>query len=282
MFQTSCLLSNTPYVSTPTYNNTQFSNPAGGTAAAPGLQSLSGLDSTYRPAMVQNWSLTFENEIIRHGILAVTYAGNTGPHLLQRRRSQLRPQRHQHLSTRPAQPHPPRPSRARRVALRSLSQRRKSRRPVPHRSTPTTTGHIPAIPPSTPASPSALQTTTASNPASSIVSLTSSSTRPTPTPRPSATRTRPPAETSPMDSTPTSASRTRATPALTTAAPATTAPRFITAYVYPLPFFRHSKAFLRVSSSPAWETPALSPRKAASPLGQPELVLAGLATRPTR
>ena len=32
MFQTSALLSNTPYVSTPTFNNTQFSTPAGGVA----------------------------------------------------------------------------------------------------------------------------------------------------------------------------------------------------------------------------------------------------------
>ena len=40
MFQTSGLLSNSPYVSTPTFNNTQFSNPAGGIAAPPGLQSL--------------------------------------------------------------------------------------------------------------------------------------------------------------------------------------------------------------------------------------------------
>ncbi len=58
MFQTSSLLSNTPYVSTPTFNNTQFSTPAGGAAAPPGLQSLSGLDGTYRPAMLQSWSLT--------------------------------------------------------------------------------------------------------------------------------------------------------------------------------------------------------------------------------
>ena len=81
MFQTSSLLSNTPYVSTPTFNNTQFSSPAGGTAAPPGLQSLSGLDSTYRPAMVQSWSLTVEDEIIHRGVLAVGYAGNTVQHI---------------------------------------------------------------------------------------------------------------------------------------------------------------------------------------------------------
>jgi hypothetical protein len=81
MFQTSGLISNSPYVSTPSYSNTQFSNPAGGTAGAPGLQSLAGLDGTYRPAMLQNWSLTLENEIIRHGIMTVSYAGDKTDHI---------------------------------------------------------------------------------------------------------------------------------------------------------------------------------------------------------
>lgn len=81
MFQTSGLISNPPYVSTPTYINTQWSTPAGGTAGAPGLQALSGLDSTYRPAMTQSWSLTLENEIVRRGILQIAYAGNKTDHI---------------------------------------------------------------------------------------------------------------------------------------------------------------------------------------------------------
>jgi Carboxypeptidase regulatory-like domain/TonB-dependent Receptor Plug Domain len=81
MFQTSGLISNSPYVSTPSFSNTQFSNPAGGTAGAPGLQSLSGLDSTYRPAMLQSWSLTLEDEIVPHGVLAVAYAGDKTDHI---------------------------------------------------------------------------------------------------------------------------------------------------------------------------------------------------------
>jgi hypothetical protein len=81
MFQTSGLISNSPYVSTPSYSNTQFSNPAGGTAGAPGLQALAGLDSTYRPAMVQNWSLTLENEIVPHGIMTLAYAGDKTDHI---------------------------------------------------------------------------------------------------------------------------------------------------------------------------------------------------------
>jgi Carboxypeptidase regulatory-like domain/TonB-dependent Receptor Plug Domain len=81
MFQTSGLISNSPYVSTPSYSNTQFSSPAGGTAGAPGLQSLAGLDSTYRPAMLQNWSLTLENEIIPHGVMTLAYAGDKTDHI---------------------------------------------------------------------------------------------------------------------------------------------------------------------------------------------------------
>jgi hypothetical protein len=81
MFQTSGLISNSPYVSTPSYSNTQFSSPAGGIAGAPGLQSLAGLDGTYRPAMLQNWSLTLENEIVPHGVLAIAYAGDKTDHI---------------------------------------------------------------------------------------------------------------------------------------------------------------------------------------------------------
>lgn len=81
MFQTSSLISNSPYVSTPSFSNTQFSNPAGGTAGAPGLQSLAGIDNTYRPAMLQSWSLTFEDEIVPHGILTVAYAGDKTDHI---------------------------------------------------------------------------------------------------------------------------------------------------------------------------------------------------------
>jgi hypothetical protein len=81
MFQTAGLISNSPYVSTPTFSNTQFSTPAGGAAGPPGLQSLAGLDSTYRPAMMQSWSLTYESEIVPHGVLAIAYAGDKVDHI---------------------------------------------------------------------------------------------------------------------------------------------------------------------------------------------------------
>ena len=81
MFQASALLSNSPFVSTPSFANTQFSVPAGGTANAPGLQSLSAIANSYRPAMMQNWSLTYEDEIVPHGILSITYAGDKTDHI---------------------------------------------------------------------------------------------------------------------------------------------------------------------------------------------------------
>lgn len=81
MFQASSLMSNNPYVSTPSFSFAQFSNPGGGTAGAPGIQTLSALDNTYRPAMIQNWSLTYEDEIVPHGILNLTYAGNKVDHI---------------------------------------------------------------------------------------------------------------------------------------------------------------------------------------------------------
>jgi hypothetical protein len=81
MFQTSGLLSNSPYVSTPSFSNTQFSNPAGGATNPPGLLSLSGLDNTYQPTQIQSWSLTLENEIVPHGILTMAYAGQAANHI---------------------------------------------------------------------------------------------------------------------------------------------------------------------------------------------------------
>jgi Carboxypeptidase regulatory-like domain/TonB-dependent Receptor Plug Domain len=81
MFQTSGLLSNNPFVSTPSYTNSQFSAPAGGALGLPGLQSVAGLDGTYRPAMLQSWSLTVEDEVVPRGVLAVAYAGDKVDHI---------------------------------------------------------------------------------------------------------------------------------------------------------------------------------------------------------
>lgn len=81
MLQTSNLISNNPYVSTSVFGNTQFSTPAGGTASLPGLQSLSATDSTYRPTLLQSWSLTYEDQVIRNGVLTLAYAGDTAQHI---------------------------------------------------------------------------------------------------------------------------------------------------------------------------------------------------------
>lgn len=81
MFQASGLLSNQPYVSTETFTNSEFSSPAGGAAGLPGLQSPAGLDGTYRPATVQSWSLTYEDQIVPRGVLTLAYAGDTTQHI---------------------------------------------------------------------------------------------------------------------------------------------------------------------------------------------------------
>src|SRR5437764_14237081 len=81
MFQTAGLISNDPYVSTSSYTNSQFSSPAGGAASRPGLQSISGLDDTYRPAMLQSWSLTLEGQVIPRSVLQIAYAGDKIDHI---------------------------------------------------------------------------------------------------------------------------------------------------------------------------------------------------------
>jgi len=81
MFQTSGLISNNPYVSTSSYTNSQFSSPAGGAASKPGLQAVSGLDDTYRPAMLQSWSLTWEAQLIPKSVLQIAYAGDKIDHI---------------------------------------------------------------------------------------------------------------------------------------------------------------------------------------------------------
>ncbi len=81
LFQTSNLLSNNPFVSTSTFTNSQFSKPAGGTAGLPGLQTLSAVDGTYRPAMLQSYSLTLEAQVVPKGILTLAYAGDKADHI---------------------------------------------------------------------------------------------------------------------------------------------------------------------------------------------------------
>jgi hypothetical protein len=81
MFQTSGLISNNPYVSTSSFTNSQFSSPAGGTASRPGLQSVAGLDNTYRPAMLQSWSLTWEGQLVPRSVLQIAYAGDKIDHI---------------------------------------------------------------------------------------------------------------------------------------------------------------------------------------------------------
>jgi hypothetical protein len=89
LLQTSNLLSNIPFVQTPVYFNTEFTNPsvpAGQTAAGaianpPGLLGVSATSPGYRPATIRNYSLTIEREVVPGGVVSIGYAGMTTQHI---------------------------------------------------------------------------------------------------------------------------------------------------------------------------------------------------------
>jgi len=84
LLQTSNLLSNIPFVQQPTYNSTEFTaptGPAGTIANPPGTQALNATGAGYRPALIQNFSLTVERQITPGGILSIGYAGMTTQHV---------------------------------------------------------------------------------------------------------------------------------------------------------------------------------------------------------
>jgi hypothetical protein len=86
LLQTSNLLSNIPFVQTPVYFNTEFTNPAGpsGGGAVPNPPGLLGVNATansYRPATIRNYSLTVEREVAPGGVVSIGYAGMTTQHI---------------------------------------------------------------------------------------------------------------------------------------------------------------------------------------------------------
>ncbi|MGB7744144.1 MAG: hypothetical protein WBL41_15365, partial [Terracidiphilus sp.] len=85
LLQTSNLLTNIPFVQQPTYNATEFTNPAGsGSGAvpnAPGLTSLSATNPHYQPASIRNFSLTVEKEVMPGGVVSAGYAGMITQHI---------------------------------------------------------------------------------------------------------------------------------------------------------------------------------------------------------
>ena len=85
LLQTSNLLTNIPFVQQPTYNATEFTNPAGsGSGAvpnAPGLTALNATSSHYQPASIRNYSLTVEKEVVPGGVFAIGYAGMVTQHI---------------------------------------------------------------------------------------------------------------------------------------------------------------------------------------------------------
>jgi hypothetical protein len=86
LLQTSNLLSNIPFVQTPVYFNTEFTNPAGPSGGGavpnpPGLPALNSTSSSYRPATIRDYSLTIEREVAPGGVVAIGYAGMTTQHI---------------------------------------------------------------------------------------------------------------------------------------------------------------------------------------------------------
>jgi Carboxypeptidase regulatory-like domain/TonB-dependent Receptor Plug Domain len=86
LLQTSNLLSNIPFVQTPVYFNTEFSNPAGASGSGsvpnpPGLLAVNSTNSSYRPATIRNYSLTIEKEVAPGGVVSVGYAGMSTQHI---------------------------------------------------------------------------------------------------------------------------------------------------------------------------------------------------------
>jgi hypothetical protein len=89
LLQTSNLLSNIPYVQTPVYFNTEFTNPAvptgqtsgGAIPNPPGLLGVNATANSYRPATIRNYSLTVEKEVAPGGVLSLGYVGMTTQHI---------------------------------------------------------------------------------------------------------------------------------------------------------------------------------------------------------
>ena len=86
LLQTSNLLSNIPFVQTPVYFNTEFTNPAGVSGSGsvpnpPGLLAVNSTNISYRPATIRDYSLTIEREVAPGGVVAIGYAGMTTQHI---------------------------------------------------------------------------------------------------------------------------------------------------------------------------------------------------------
>jgi hypothetical protein len=85
LMQSSNLLANIPFVQQPTYNATEFTNPAGSGSGsipnAPGLTALSATSPHYQPASIRNYSLTVEKEVLPGGVVSLGYAGMITQHI---------------------------------------------------------------------------------------------------------------------------------------------------------------------------------------------------------
>lgn len=83
MLQTSALLPNPPYVESTTISNSLLSQPtAGGATGAPAIPSLTVIGPDYRPTVTKTYSLALERQLLPNTVAQVAYAGSVSQHVL--------------------------------------------------------------------------------------------------------------------------------------------------------------------------------------------------------
>lgn len=83
LLETSSLLSNPPFVQSTSISNSLLSQPtAGGAAGAPGIPSLTVIGPDYRPTITTTYSLGVEREVMAGAVVQVAYAGSISKHVM--------------------------------------------------------------------------------------------------------------------------------------------------------------------------------------------------------
>jgi hypothetical protein len=83
LLETSSLISNPPFVQSTTITNSLLSLPtAGGAAGAPGIPSLTVIGPDYRPTETKTYSLALERQLLPNAVAQVAYAGSVSQHVL--------------------------------------------------------------------------------------------------------------------------------------------------------------------------------------------------------
>lgn len=82
LLQTSSLLPNPPFTQSTTITNTLLSQPTvGGATGAPPIPSLTVIGPDYRPTETETYSLALEREVLPHAVAQVAYAGSVTQHV---------------------------------------------------------------------------------------------------------------------------------------------------------------------------------------------------------